>query len=289
MSQNKYLEKIIVSKCENVRTIDLKPLDNCPTLRVIKIVDNGEFKELILPSGCVNLEEIVISGNKRKPPIQKQNIEKRNPELEKVIVDAGFRAIMIEGKVVVQREEPVSFSERKAKQAIWDKIHSIQPIDLSVLDDSPNLRIIDLEDNDHREVVLPSRCPNLEVVLLDDSRVVEWRLEGCPRLRLVTYFQDGQNDGKQLDLSFLRQYKSPMKSPLIGIRISMLIPDSISGIIEDYEKFPEGIQTRIVELGKQSIPEYYVLLRELGLDWSSRRASSRRSKAHGGIFDPYYG
>ncbi|MFW9862953.1 MAG: hypothetical protein ACFFET_11750, partial [Candidatus Thorarchaeota archaeon] len=60
----------------------------------------------------------------------------------------------------------------------------VHPIDLSVLDGSPSLRILRLPDNGGR-FILPSECPGLEVLNLNGSTVKDWRLEGCPELKLV--------------------------------------------------------------------------------------------------------
>lgn len=268
LSACRSLEEITIQECVNVESINLNSLNNSPTLRVIRVVRNGCYR-LTLPSGCENLEEVIIIDNQLR-----RKTRPRDSELEKVTVGQGCNPVKIDGVVTVQRIEPKSSRQWKDEFALLQP----KPIDLSVLDGSPKLRVLIARDS-HAHVILPTKCPNLEAALLDNNTVEKWRLGDCPMIRLVTM----SFRGIDIDLrTFLGQYKSPRTPPIIFVAYDF--PEAGAGnFIVGFDSFPKRIQKRFVSWQTdRRWKEYCSLRREYDVGFVS-------GKVVGGIFDPYFG
>lgn len=211
LSDCQCLEQLDIYRCNNVRSIDLSALDGNPTLKFIRIHQNGPIEHLIMPSGCENLTEFVITENK-------------SPPAKSIPVLVGPRDFL--NRFVT--------SDQKIPRPL---------IDLSTLDGSPSLRVFKLSDNEFGliGVILPSHCPNLHVIVLNNTIVKEWRLEECPRLQLVKL----KTSRPSLDLgSLFSSYKSSQKPPIIDIDIR--IEKYLEHLIVDYEDIPQKIKERII-------------------------------------------
>jgi len=230
LAECRQLIELTIQQCKNLETIDLSPLNGHPTLQVIKIIYNGSFEKLILPSRCTNLEGVMISHNKKELEIPENGmIVVYRPvktlkidgwpvlpsERPKVTVIGGFPITWIDGAPSVQRSEysGFRFEERFKRKKYLDEITMPEPINLSALDGSSSLRAIVVEDN-HTSVILPSECSNLEGVFLERTRIQELRMDECPNIRLITLVDcpDELNYRR-----FLMQYMESQKTPVIFI------------------------------------------------------------------------
>lgn len=213
------VEYLSVQQCDKLESVDLSALDGCSTLQGIRIFrNNGDIKNLVLPSGCPSLVEVIIESN----------------------------------------------------------YSPVNPVDLSVLDKSPELRYLRLCKNGG-SFILPSECPSLEVLVLNWSTVEDWRLDGCPELKLVMLTSlnrevvryrdrfDGKikvdpYGGKKLTLDLeplLKHYISTEKPPIIYIsdEYGYRVEDQIT----DYDKLPQTMRERIIQYsyGKQ---DFFIML-----------------------------
>jgi hypothetical protein len=134
------------------------------------------------------------------------------------------------------------------------------PIDLSVLDGSPNLQYLRLCNSGR--FILPSKCPSLEVLNLTNAAVDEWRLEECPGLKLVMLVSLGPEKfhvqtlrgtpgvfyggPMTLDLEpLLRHYMSSERPPIIYI--SDKHGFRLEHNVTDYDRLPETVKNRIIQ------------------------------------------
>jgi Leucine-rich repeat (LRR) protein len=270
-----HLEEIKIQQCENVESIDLTSLSKNQTLRVIEIWGNRPFRELLLPTGCDNLEHVVIMGNTLRPtkPTDDEKTIRISESREtsnagsRLKIDghevqpstpydmtpgsSGVLMITIDGAPTIQRLE-ITRTE-------WEAQYFSCLVDLSVLDNSPNLRVIDIQEHggwhvigkrnlkgaDHEifwphdfSIILPSNCPNLMALSLGDTTVEEWRLENCPNLRYITVRnrRDGFDFGQ-----FLDQYQTRMTRPIIYIDYGYL-DESVGFNVHGFDLFPQEIK-----------------------------------------------
>jgi hypothetical protein len=212
---------------------------------------------LTFPSICSNLEELIIMDNW--------------PGLE-VLPEVDPRLL----KKLREQTPPYSFwyrnwgkGELKNKPTLqerrmyWKELEiprpkePVQPpvFDLSGLDGCPRLRVFKIARNHFGKsiarghfgksgVILPSRCSALEAVLLNETKVEEWRLEGSPKIRLVK-LEIPDYDYGRIDLSpLLAHFKSPRKPPLISIEYK--IDENPEYVIKGYDKFPKRVKERMI-------------------------------------------
>ena len=296
----KHLEAINIYQCENIESIDLTSLSENQTLRVIRISGNRPLRELLLPTGCDNLEHVIISGNTLRPtkPTDDEVTIRISESRERLNAGLGLKIdgcevlpstpydvttgspgdlmITIDGAPTIQRLE-ITLAEREAQ-------HSSCLVDLSVLDNSPNLRVINIQEHnvsgcavvkrnrkgaDHEiywphsfSIILPSKCPNLMVLFLGETTVEEWRLENCPNLRYITLRnrREGYHFGQ-----FLDQYQTQETRPIIYIDYGYLeVP--IGHNVNGFDLFSQEIKDCFVSKDVYK-KNYEDEMKRSGLEW----------------------
>jgi hypothetical protein len=163
--------------------------------------------------------------------------KKRHPDYDRHSTSGPFKMVRIDGKMTVQRIEQLTWSERRSR---FEKTRP-KPIDLRVLNGSPNLIELKLENN-HAPFLFPSKCPKLEVVFLSEFSCKGDCLDECPNLLLVKL----ERSGSELDFGhFLDQYKTSKNSPIIFIKTAHDdIP--LEYYIVNFKKLPQKIKDNFV-------------------------------------------
>ena len=265
----KCLEQLDIYRCENAKSIDLSALNGNQTLRIIRIINNGRIEHLVLPSGCDRLEELIITNN--KTVMKKQN---RFPETIPLPKDFRERSLFIQ----------------KRNQERMIRIQKRMILDLSTLDGSPRLRVFKIADNefDSSGVILPEWCPNLEVVLLNETRVKEWRLVGCPKLRLIRLKTLSHEPFIiDIDRTSLIFWESQSKPPIIDITFKSMylirnIPERVKGRIVERVEYNDGPVA-----DKRVLRECEYLLMLYGVIDSKRDGPSKDRRLLGEYDDRY--
>jgi len=240
------LEEIDIRACYNAKSIDFRALEGNQTLRIIRIIGNGPIEELIFPSTCPNLEELIIRGSSPvlevlpevDPALVQKLREQYYPYRNWGIGELATRPTLDERRKY--------WKELELPEPKEPVVSSPPPLDLSGLDGCPRLRVIKITNNHFGEsgVILPSRCPNLEAVLLNETRVKEWRLDDSPKIRLVKLEVPDYKHGP-IDLApLLAHFKSPRKPPIISLKSNTeLDPEQL---IKGYDKFPKRVKDRTI-------------------------------------------
>lgn len=245
LSDCKQIHEIEFEQCPNLESIDLTVLNDSSSLRVIKILGNGTLnhitglgtlRSIILPSGCHNLESVIIIGNVFRS--------------ERILTPADRETYSI----------PVGLSG-----FIPDR-HDI--VDLRVLNGGPSLKVLYIMKNRNlNRIILPSKCPNLEAVVLRGNWLRQLsfvmdpsdddpfhQLEECPKLRFLDL---SFNEALETALLFLRQYSITEQPPIIGVQFSEL-----PIIILFFDSFPKRIKVRFVASPKDRMYNRYVHLND---------------------------
>ena len=231
----------------------------------IDIAENGvaplgqltdEGIEYLSVQQCDKLESVDLSALDGCPTLQGIRIFRNNGDIKSIVLPTGCPSLV--------------------EVTIESNYSPVHPVDLSALDKSPELRYLRLCKNGG-SFILPSECPSLEVLVLNRSTVEDWRLDGCPELKLVMLTSLGREvvryrnpfDGKisvdpyggkklTMDLEpLLKHYISTEKPPIIYIsdEYGYRVEDQIT----DYNNLPQNIRERIIQYsyGKQ---DFFIML-----------------------------
>ncbi len=211
---------------------------------------------------CENLDTIDLSSLDGCLTLQGIRIFRNKGTFKRLVLPSGCPVL---SEVTIESNYP------QIKQGTYSPM---SPVDLSVLDGSPNLRYLRLNKNGC-SLILPSKCPSLEVINLTKSKVEDWRLDGCPELKLVMLTSLGpetiyspSHTGKitphtgetmTLDLNpLLRHYMSAEAPPIIYIsdEYDLRVEDNIT----DYDRLPNNVRDRIIQYSYGTRYGYFIFL-----------------------------